>query len=347
MKGWKVIDCDGHVDPGLLVDWERYAPPPYGEMMTQLAREQFSLMGHQSSLHRGAWDSTARLEDMGKEGIDVAVLFGGSTGGVQAGVREDPAYAVALCRAYNNWLAEYCGVAPERLKGAGALPFSSAEDVVKEARRVVTELGFVTVVVPTYLDLGKRLVSLYDDYFTPLYQEAENLNIPIAVHAPAPHFRKFLQQRYKAHFQVHAIDFPAALMMASMDVICSGLLERYRTLRFAFLEGAVGWVPWWIDRLDEHFEKLPHHVPRIARKPSEYFKDPRIVFSCESGEALLGQAVQVLGESQIIYASDYPHWDCEYPESVNKVLNRTDITETVKRKILSDNGARLYSLDSR
>ena len=346
MKDFKVIDCDGHVEPAVVARWEKYAPAPYAEMLTKMARDRFDANGDRTTPRRGGYDPEVRLADMDKEGIDVTVLFGSSVGLI-AGPADDLPYSVALCRAYNNWLADYCSANPDRLKGGALLPYASPEEMDKEARRTVTELGFVAVVVPPYLQLGQTLLSLYDAHFTPIFEEAERLDTTITIHGPGTHLRSFLRERYKTHFERHALDFSVSQMMASMDVICGGLLDEFKTLRFAFMEGSIGWVPWWIDRLNEHFEKLPHHVPRCIKEPSEYLKEPRTFFSCESGEKVLGYAVQVLGEDKIIYASDYPHWDCEYPESVNLILKRQDLSESAKRKILSDNGARLYKFNAK
>ena len=69
-----------------------------------------------------------------------------------------------------------------------------------------------------------------------------------------------------------------------------------------------------------------------------------IYFSCEADEWLLPQAVKLIGENQIVYASDFPHWDHSYPGSLDEIKNRGDLTENQKQKILGDNARRLYRL---
>ena len=98
-------------------------------------------------MHRdGAIDPRLRLADMDVEGIDVAVLYGTASLGFWGITDRD--LGRACCRAYNDWLAEYCAADPTRLKGTPALPLSSLDDTLDEARRTVTELGFVSITVP-------------------------------------------------------------------------------------------------------------------------------------------------------------------------------------------------------
>jgi uncharacterized protein len=69
-----------------------------------------------------------------------------------------------------------------------------------------------------------------------------------------------------------------------------------------------------------------------------------IYFSCEADEWLLPQAVKLVGENQIVYASDYPHWDNSYPSSLEEIRERGDLSTAQKNKILGDNARRLYGL---
>jgi predicted TIM-barrel fold metal-dependent hydrolase len=140
------------------------------------------------------------------------------------------------------------------------------------------------------------------------------------------------------------IDFPLSLMIGTMDVLVGGLLDRFPTLRLAMLEGGVGWVPWWLDRLDEHFELLPNHMPRMKRPASETIAEGRILFSCEPEERHLAYAAQVLGDDKILYASDYPHWDCAFPNSARHIAERPDLPPDTRRRILGENAARFFNL---
>jgi predicted TIM-barrel fold metal-dependent hydrolase len=79
-------------------------------------------------------------------------------------------------------------------------------------------------------------------------------------------------------------------------------------------------------------------------KPSEYMRSGRCYYHTEPEEKGLVYAIEVLGDDQIMYASDYPHWDCMHPDSARILQERTDLSASTKRKILGDNAARFYKL---
>ncbi len=104
---------------------------------------------------KGMIDPKIRIKDMDTEGIDIAVLFGGTLVLLAPGLH-DAEFGAAICRAYNNWLAEYCRPYPERLKGVAALPLQDPAEAIQELRRCVTELGFVGAMFPSNLPRPAR-----------------------------------------------------------------------------------------------------------------------------------------------------------------------------------------------
>jgi hypothetical protein len=95
------------------------------------------------------------------------------------------------------------------------------------------------------------------------------------------------------------------------------------------------------ERLDEHWEKRPDEMPLISKAPSAYLGDGRIVISCE-GERHLPHALSGLGVHSVVYASDYPHWDAEFPNTVRHIADRDDLDDTEKAAVLGENSARVY-----
>jgi hypothetical protein len=351
----RVIDVDGHVfEPDEL--WEQHLPPELHDRRPRLVRDdrgttRYELEGHQippgtgvgawvpegiqeASVHRdGAIDPHLRLQDMDTEGIDVAILYGTASLGFWGIV--EPELARGCCRAYNDWLAEYCAADPARLKGTPALPLGSLDDAVAEARRAVTELGFVSLTVPCCV--GPR--NLDDPGFDDLWRLAAELDVPVGVHAGGPRFahRRFVD----SYATLHALEFPFDIMFAAATLVCGGVVERWPTLRLLLLEAGAAWGPYLFDRLDEHYEKRPHEMPRISKPPSEYLLDGRVVISCEA-ERYLAHALDGLGSQTVVFASDYPHWDAEYPNSVRAIAERTDLDDRQKEAILGANAERIY-----
>lgn len=352
--GYHVIDLDGHVfEPDSL--WARYLEPRYRPRRPRLRMDDRNTTRYEidgqlipPGTGRGAWapegimeatthrdggiDPKARLADMDLEGIDEAVLYGAVSLGFYA--LSDPEYAAALCRAYHDWLADYCAANPARLKGAAMLPVQDMRLALAEARRCVEELGFVSLTVPCAVGLRNPA----DPENDPLYALAEELDVPIGFHAGGP---RFAHDRFVDDYvQLHAIEFPFDIMFAVTNVICGGVLERFKRLRIAMLEAGAGWAPFLIHRLDEHYEKRPGEMPAITMPPSMYLADGRLVISCEA-EPDLAHTVGALGAHVVAYASDYPHWDCEFPDSVTHIVERDDLGNEEKRAILADNARRI------
>jgi len=365
MKLGKIIDADGHVDemvPG-AVDWGKYIEPAYkargprygdpgeehsgmyidGEPFPKFGTKDPGIRGKQSPrmLHRerpGLWDSKVRVPHMDQDGIDLAVLYG-------SGIAErcsdlpDAGVGLAIARAYNNWLHDYCSYAPQRLKGAAAVALQDIEGSVAEANRAVTELGFVSVGVLPYC----QQKTLMDPYFFPLYEELQRLDVPLGIHWLGS-AEPVGQGRFHELFFTHIFQHSFEQMLASLAIIGGGVLDRFTKLRVAFLEGDSGWLPWWIDRLDGHYEKLANQVPAKAR-PSEYIKGSQCYFGCEGGEHTIAYTAGVIGEDRLLFASDYWHWDGKFPGAVSEIADRKDLKASLKRKLLGENAARLYRLN--
>jgi predicted TIM-barrel fold metal-dependent hydrolase len=351
----RVIDVDGHTfEPDEL--WEQYLPKRFHERRPRLIRDDRNTTRYkvedrvippgtgrgawvpegmrESSVHReGAVDPKLRLEDMDIEGIDVAVLYGVVSLGFYA--MEDRALTNAVCRAYNDWLADYCRADPDRLKGTPSLPLKWMDDACAEAERCVRDLGFVSITAPCAV--GDRNADHPDN--DPLYALAEELDVPIGFHAGGGRFAhsKFVD----SYAQLHALEFPFNIMFAVTTVVCGGVLERFKQLRVTMLEAGVGWAPYYLERLDEHYEYRPEEMPNITKAPSEYVAEGRLFISTE-GEDHLPYAFDALGPDCIVWASDYPHWDSSFPNSVTKVTSRTDLTDEQKRALFQTNAERLY-----
>ncbi len=341
MASFPVLDADGHVEPAIAVDWDHYVPQPWGDAMRRHAEDMYARYGEITARRPGMWDSDARIDDMDREGIDAAVLFGGLVGIDPVDVPGTADCAVATSRGYNDWLAEYCGAHPERLRGVACLPLRDMDRACRELERAVRELGFVSAVLPVRVgDSG-----LDSEYFDPLYELAQSLDVALSIHAPGFYGADY-ELRWDTHFRRHAYGFVAGLLAGSMDVICGGVLERFPTLRLALLEGGCGWLPFWLERLDDHFRDLPEQAPAIARPPSDYLRTGQLFVSCEPAEKALPHVVSTLGDDFIVYASDYAHYDCIFPESARTLERREDLPETSRRRILGANAARLYRIDT-
>ena len=218
----------------------------------------------------GGADPVARLADMDVEGIDQAVLF--PTIGLYFSVVEDPEAAVGLAVAYNDWLAGYCAADGARLFGAAMLPLQDPAAAAHELRRAVTQLGFVAGFVRPNPCLGR---SLSDRAYEPLWDAAEDLDVPIAVHEGSSVIVPTLgSDRPFNPLILHAVSHSFESMLACAQFMAFGVLERHPDLRVVFLESSGGWAPFWLERLDEQAESFGGFCPDLTLRPSEYFAAP-------------------------------------------------------------------------
>ena len=133
--------------------------------------------------------------------------------------------------------------------------------------------------------------------------------------------------------------------MALIATVIGGVFERFPTLNIAYLESGIGWVPYMMDRLDEEVEKRGAvEAPYLTKLPSEYVTSGRIFFGIECGEKTIPDAVRWGLDDTLLYSSDYPHWDGDWPHTVKAVRERGDLSASTKKKMLHDNVARFYKL---
>jgi len=134
------------------------------------------------------------------------------------------------------------------------------------------------------------------------------------------------------------------LMIAMMHMIGEGVFDRFPKLRVGFMEGAAGWLPFWMERFDEHLEKLAPQMPDLKRRPSEIIKSEQLILTCESEETGLDRVLEATGAGTVCYASDYCHWDCHFPDSVKDIVGARDLNFEQKERILGLNAIEFFEL---
>ncbi len=334
MKDLFIIDADAHVTES-QASVQAYMPPEFRRELRPRSdpwdRRQGGRLGKMNE------DPHVQITDMDVEGIDIQVIY---PSGLSVSAEEDPRRAVEWTHAYNEWLAQFCSVNPERLKGAATIALQDIDAAIREVRRAAEALGHVAVMMPTNVldrDIGRQ-------EFWPFYEEVQRLGIPLAVHGGINAATR-MHGRFDKFISVHTVSFPFECMTALVGLVFAGVPEQFPNLKIAILEGCCGWLPFLMDRMDEEFEKQGwRDAPLLKRKPSEYLASDQFWYSIEIEESMVPYLVDHFGAGQLLWASDYPHWDTSWPHSVSHFLERTDIAEAHKRQILSDNPSRLYDI---
>jgi predicted TIM-barrel fold metal-dependent hydrolase len=268
------------------------------------------------------------------------VLFGGLIIGLTS--YDDAGFALDVARSYNDWLlTKVCGHDPTRLKGVATVPLQDVERSIGEVQRAA-DAGAVAITIPPVV--GAR--NLDDPALLPFFEACVDVDLAVAVHsAPGMNLELPGAGRFANYAQVHALSFPVDQMVAFTALAMGGVLDRLPALRVAFLESGTGWVPSFVHRMHEHFEKRPELLPAMKTDPRELLARGQCYFSFEAEEPLLATCVEQLGDNWLIYASDYPHWDSDFPGTVDEVRRlAAGLGDDVTAKLLGGNAARLYNL---
>jgi hypothetical protein len=280
------------------------------------------------------------IADAEREGIGIMVAYPSLGLGVAA--FEDLDFAADFARRWNRWAARFCDASPgRRLRAVGIVPF---QDPGRAARALdeIGSLGLVGVAVPPALGDGRNLDH---PSLEPFWTAVASAGLAVGVHgAPGMNIPVPGADRFDNYVQVHALSFPFDQMSALTALALGGVLERHPALRVAFLESGVGWAPYFLERLDEHVEKRGRQVPGCRRPPSEYARRGQCVFSCEPEERGLRAAIDALGADRIMYASDYPHWDSDFPHTVAAIRDRAELSASEKAAVLGETAATFYRL---
>ncbi len=370
-NGIRVIDADGHVmEPNELYD--RYLESKFKPELEELKKiaatrpsKYFFGFFHQLNTGRplgvaqidqplfrsgrkpegetpdprGGWDPQLRIKDMDREGIDVAVCFATIVSSFCALKSVD--FEAAMVRAYHRWLADYCAAYPKRIKGVAVVPMRAPELAAEEIHRVAREPWCVGVYLSSHME--DKLLD--HPSFHPIWRACVEEDLPACFHggtARPPYGLGTFEMGNNLFIQ-HSATNPFEVMRGIASFIGGGVMDLFPKLRAAFLEAGVGWLPYWMERLDEHFELMPEYVPYLKRKPSEVIRSENFFISCDPDEETLPFVVNFVGADHILYASDYPHFDGRFPHSVKLTARAEVFPPEVQRKILADNPVRLYT----
>jgi len=355
-----VVDADGHViePPGL---WQEYVPKTHRSRAPRPSFDENGLFcyaagdvlllrtasrlgqrpdGRHAPVRAGGWDATARLADMDAEGIESAFLFPSLSFFFPE--LQDPVLHAVLCRAYNDWLADYCRTAPSRLFGIALLPLEDVSASIAELERATSELGFRGAFFRPNPYAGR---AIQHPAYEPFWACVESLGVPVTVHEGVSERLPTLgRERSENPVLHHLFSHPFEQMAACAGLVLGGVLDRHPALRFAFLESGCGWVPYWLERMDGHFETWRHHLPACKRRPSEAFAAQCFV-SMEPDERTAPSVLARLGDDGLLFASDYPHTDHLFPGVVKQTLEAlAPAREASVRKVLGENARRLYAV---
>jgi uncharacterized protein len=303
----------------------------YGRIPHQLALSESVADGeghHFTQLARRAMDAM---------GLDYQVVF--PTPMLVLGMHPQDDIEAAVGRAYNRWLIERILPEEERIKGLLYLPFNSpqaCQDIVRDFGDAKGVIGFTIT--------STRNKPVHHDQYMKLYAMIEETGKPLAFHSGF-HWGdpSFLQ--LNRFISMHALSFVHYSLIHLTNWIINGLPERFPKLKLVWVESGLAWIPFIMQRLDHEFMMRVCEAPMLKRPPSEYIRE--MYFTSQPLEKNNMQLLQATftamrAETQLLFASDWPHWDFDPPSSITTI---PFLDEQAKRNILGLNAARIFNLE--
>ena len=322
-------------------------PTDYGAGTRALGQTPLSLSGGDPNkaklshaLKVGGADPKDRLTAMDQDGVDVAYLFPSRVLSMMPAFYSS-AFADAMVRAYNDWLHDYCSVDPRRLRPVAMLPQQDLILCVEELERVAKK-GFRSVMLRPNT-VGH--LNLDHPNFDRLYAAAQDLDVAVCIHEGfSLRLDRVGIDRLTTGLQGHVTSHPFEHMMACLLMITGGVPARFPKLRIGFMESGAGWAPFWLERMDEHWEKpnfRPAH-PQLTERPSDIFRR-QCWLGVEPDYHFIPHMIDFGLQDALVYSSDFPHFDCIFPGSAAAAAHREDISEENKRKLLNENALRFFN----
>ena len=279
------------------------------------------------------------LRSMDAMGINVQVTFPTTLLGMGmsplAGAEAHIAYA------YNRWMIErFCSQSP-RLTFMPYLPMRDVDMCRRIVRETADQPG-----VAGFMVTSIRYQPVHDNSFMDLYAEIEETGLPLAFHA-GPTWDDDWMKTMNRFISVHALSFVHCNLVHCTNWVINGLPERFPGLNVVWLESGLAWVPFLMQRLDHEYLKRTSEAPLLKRLPSDYMRDMYFAsqpMEMDNLELLESTMTAIRAETQLLYASDWPHWDFDLPSSI---LRFPWLSDKGKRGILGENARRVFRLDPR
>jgi predicted TIM-barrel fold metal-dependent hydrolase len=282
-------------------------------------------------------DPAARVRDMDKRGVEAEVVYPTL---LLAWVTDDVDLEIAICKAYNRFMAQAWRAAGDRLRWVVVPPLRDIEASIREIE-TAHDNGAVGVFFRGVE--GDR--SLAEPYFTPVYEAANRLHMAICIHtgAGSPQVTSVFD-RSVSHNLPHVRSLP---LFAFRDLVAHKIPERFPNLRLGFIEAAASWVPYVLHHL-QRSSRVGNRSAANADESLEWgpklFRDYRLYVAVETDEDL-PYLVQHIGEDNMIIGSDYGHQDQSRDEGMVGIMRkRKDMPPALIEKILCENPRRLYGL---
>ncbi len=311
---------------------------PVGDRTVGGRIQRYGLSAAQQAAERQTPDVGVVKHAMDALGIDYSILF--PTALINMGILPEVDVQVALHRAYARWITDRVLPNEPRLRTMIALPFNDADACF----RMVEEFGGRTGVVGFVVGSTFYRPVHHRSYLR-VYAAIEERGMPLGFHSTY-NWQDRLTEQFNKFLSAHGIGRTLYNIVHLTNIVINGIPERFPRLRLIWIESGLSWIPFVMQRLDNEYMMRSSEAPLLKRKPSEYMKEfyytgqPLERSNLEFLEATF-RAIHA--ETQLLYASDYPHWDFDLPSAT---YDLPFLSEPAKRRILGQNAIELFRLPS-
>ena len=282
-----------------------------GHRLDDPATDELIARGYEG-LNPGVLDPAKRLAEQARDGVCGEVMYPSLNMFTYAIPDRDVVRAVF--ERHNDWVVDYCAVAPERLIGIGCLPLPDVDAALAEMERAARK-GVRGFMIPAHVPPDRPYCHADYDRF---WAAAQALDLPLTMHI-------FVGTSWDAGMPAHwgtpsgtikgyTLAFTTAVN-SMIDLICGGVVERFPRLKLVISEFETGWVAHVISRLDHATYRSPKFaVDYLTLKPSDYFHRNFCV-TFEDDEIGVRTRHEI-GLRNLVWGNDYPHHDSIWPNSM-------------------------------
>ncbi|HEU4673318.1 MAG TPA: amidohydrolase family protein [Candidatus Limnocylindrales bacterium] len=277
------------------------------------------------------------LKEMNAIGIDYQVVF--PTALLALGMHPDPFIETQLAWAYCRWLTEEILPGSPHIKTMIYLPMNQPDECIRFVKQFGDNPGVVGFMVTS-----ARYKPVHANEYMPVYAAIEERGLPISFHA-IYHQQERMFEGMNKFLSVHALGFIFYNLVHITNMVINGIPERFPNLKLLWIESGLAWIPFLMQRLDNEYMMRSSEAPLLRKLPSEYMRE--MYYTTQPIENLDQEALELTmkminAETQLLFSSDYPHWDFNLPSTI---YDLPFLTEEAKRRILGQNAWELFRLD--
>ena len=288
-------------------------------------------------MHKGGWEPNARLAEQDQDGISAEIIY--PSIGMMLCNHPDFDLKRACFKAYNTWLAEYCGEHPDRLLGAGQIAMHDPKEAIADLE-LIKKQGLRGVMLPGNPQQEDYDQPCYDDFF----KAALEMDLPLSFH---------ILTGKQSNFRGSALNGFMQTIRGCQDIlgmlVFGGVFDRHPDLKVVCVEADAGWAPHYMYRMDHAYLRHRHWITpgqELRQKPSDYFADNIYITFQDDWSAFGVAKAGMINTDRLMWANDFPHSDSTWPWSQPLLAQHAKgIDEAVLQRIFYKNVAELYNID--